>query len=311
MKLLQKILSHGLLIAFILAAIYAYIQRETLFPQWFPKSSHSHQQVEKDTQSKIEPVLPQENLSASPAGAGKAGDEPATVEATTVEPDEPARDDNPSTDEKSKESGSAMPENVSTTPEGRVLNEVTEAEPVPARAPTEIPGTTPADEVEVAQQQQAGITGIATPAQVEATREAGSVEAAEPKPVVVVKEAEAPVQEAKSVATDEPGDDRQLQAQLVQARQYFWQRNLPAAEEIYTSLAESYPDNPDLWGEIGNFYYSLRKRVPMIEAYTRSAKLLIARGEPQRARQLVRILHQLGSPQARQLEMEVLQQTGG
>ncbi|MFQ5644190.1 MAG: hypothetical protein ACE5FQ_10910, partial [Thiogranum sp.] len=37
MKLVQKILSHGLLIAFIVAAFFIYMNRVDLFPQWFAK----------------------------------------------------------------------------------------------------------------------------------------------------------------------------------------------------------------------------------------------------------------------------------
>lgn len=309
MKLLQKILSHGLLIAFILAAVYGYTQREKLFPQWFPRSDHTHQQAEKDAQSKSKPVIPQENLPAPTADTGTIGDESATGEAATVEPDELARNDNPGVDERL---------DVSTTTEAGTQNEVTEAEPVPARASAEIPGATTVDEKEAVRHAQTDISETAPPAQEkivlaqeDIVLEEAPRETAEPESVVVKQDAQAPVQEAESGTTDEPGGDKQLQEQLVQARQYFWQRNLQAAEEIYTSLAESYPDNPDVWGEIGNFYYSLRKRVPMIEAYTRSAKLLIARGDPRRARQLVSILYRLGAPQARQLEMELMQQAGG
>ena len=43
MKLIQKILSHGLLIAFVVGAFFAYTNRAELFPQWFGKKEKAWQ----------------------------------------------------------------------------------------------------------------------------------------------------------------------------------------------------------------------------------------------------------------------------
>ena len=192
-------------------------------------------------------------------------------------------------------------------------DEVIEPEPVSAQEPAAKSGIPsvqePVTAPEITVQVQTPVTD--TPVQEDTLIAETPIEEVEPSPVEVVQEPALPAQAEESVAITAPGIDEQLQAQLAQARQYFWQRNLPAAEEIYHSLAESYPDNPDVWGEIGNFYFSLRKREPVIEAYSRSAELLIARGEALRAHQLVRILYRLGAPQARRLEMQLMQQAGG
>ena len=39
MKLVQKVLSHGLLIAFFVAVFFVYMNRAELFPQWFSKAA--------------------------------------------------------------------------------------------------------------------------------------------------------------------------------------------------------------------------------------------------------------------------------
>ena len=41
MKIVQKIFSHGLLIAFFVAVFFIYLYRGELFPQWFDKQAQT------------------------------------------------------------------------------------------------------------------------------------------------------------------------------------------------------------------------------------------------------------------------------
>ena len=60
MKLVQKILSHGLLIAFIVAAFFAYTNRTKLFPQWFGKTEQAVQQAANETPEGAPALAPAE-----------------------------------------------------------------------------------------------------------------------------------------------------------------------------------------------------------------------------------------------------------
>ena len=58
MKLLQKILSHGLLIAFFVAVFFLYLYRVDLFPQWFGEDTPTLAKVEPGKFEKQHPVVP-------------------------------------------------------------------------------------------------------------------------------------------------------------------------------------------------------------------------------------------------------------
>jgi tetratricopeptide (TPR) repeat protein len=103
--------------------------------------------------------------------------------------------------------------------------------------------------------------------------------------------------------------DEQLAQQLEEVRALYWARDLRGAAAGYQSLGQAYPDNADVWGEIGNFYYSLRQAGPATNAYSRAIELLVQQGDKPRARQLLDVLYRLDASAARELETR-LQQTG-
>jgi len=105
-------------------------------------------------------------------------------------------------------------------------------------------------------------------------------------------------------------DSAQLQQQLAQARVLFWRKDTGGAALIYSSLTQAHPLNPDVWGEAGNFYYSLQQREQAADAYAHAIDLLLQQGEQQRAGQLLGVMHQLDEDKARALETQ-LQQSGG
>ena len=78
MKMLQKILSHGLLIAVIVAAFFMYTNRAELLPNWFGKDKTA-QADQVDKRAAVQPVEP--GATASPV---KSVDPVRGVENTDV-----------------------------------------------------------------------------------------------------------------------------------------------------------------------------------------------------------------------------------
>ena len=120
---------------------------------------------------------------------------------------------------------------------------------------------------------------------------------------------------AASGAASESGpqtnpEDARLQQQLERAREFYWQRDLRDAASAYQSLGEAYPENAEVWGEIGNFYFSLRRGEQAGAAYSHAIELLMQNNDPVRARQLLGVLFRLDARKARELETR-LQQAGG
>ncbi len=301
MKLVQKILSHGLLIIFVLAAIFIYTRRDEILPQWFGKPAgagqHSGQVVKEKTSpvaSKKQPTVntdkvTENTVTSSPPGTDNLPQQNAPQ--PTFPPE--------FTDDKLTGAGN-----------GGLVESDTEQ--TGGKKPT-APETEQAGENEpaVTGAQQTGDEG-ATPPAAEPAVMAGEApdtgNIPEPGDIPVTPQNEPATEPSAVVETTD--DAVTLQEQLIEARRYFWQHNLPAAEEAYRLLTERYPDNPDLWGEVGNFYFSLRQREPAIEAYSRSVELLISNDETVRAREIVKVLYRLGAPQASRLEMQLKQQKG-
>jgi tetratricopeptide (TPR) repeat protein len=111
-------------------------------------------------------------------------------------------------------------------------------------------------------------------------------------------------------AVVKPSADASARQALEQARILFWQRDMRAAAAAYESVAQAYPDNADVWGEIGNFYYTLRQRQPASLAYARAIELLIDQHDTERASQLVEVLFRLDANKGRELAAR-LQRIGG
>jgi cytochrome c-type biogenesis protein CcmH/NrfG len=101
--------------------------------------------------------------------------------------------------------------------------------------------------------------------------------------------------------------DADFQSRLDQARQHYWRRDMPAAEQAYRRLTESHPERAELWGELGNVFFSQKEMVQATDAYYRAIELLIEQGDTARARQLLGAMHQLDAEKAKQLETRLRQ----
>jgi len=295
MKLVQKILSHGLFIASVVAAFFIYSKRADLFPQWFTQSgapvsvAASEQQppaparsVSRPKPEKViskQPVAPLEQQAVPPedavvvpnAAAGDGGEPDAAVPAI------------PGADRQTPAAGAAADADVASTPRAESLR-------APAGGSYEQqPPVMPQPQASAAERQPAGA--------VDAEHAAADLPAT-PAPASEGAAATAPQQTA---------DEQQLRQQLEEARVLYWRRDMRGAASLYQSLSQAYPDNADVWGEAGNFYYSLKQREPAADAYYHAVDLLIEQGKQQRARQLLDVMHQLDEEKARALETRLQQ----
>jgi hypothetical protein len=177
-------------------------------------------------------------------------------------------------------------------PTYRPLDEAKPAEAKPAEAAQEPPAT----------------ETVAAPAAQQAAEPAASAQTTTPEAAAATAVPQTTV--AAAAQAGGSASDAQLERRLEEVRALFWRRDLSAATTAYQSLGQAYPENAEVWGEIGNFYYSLREAKAATAAYTRAIELLVQQGDQPRARQLLGVVYRLDAAAARKLEMR-LQQAGG
>jgi Flp pilus assembly protein TadD len=127
------------------------------------------------------------------------------------------------------------------------------------------------------------------------------------EPAAQAPAAAAPQQTPPAAASQQTPEDKQLQAQLEQARALYWRRDMRGAALVYQSLSQAHPQNPDVWGEAGNFYFNLQQREQAANAYYHAAELLIQQGQQRRARQLLDVIYRLDKDKASALEARLQQ----
>jgi tetratricopeptide (TPR) repeat protein len=81
------------------------------------------------------------------------------------------------------------------------------------------------------------------------------------------------------------------------ARRAFWNGDLEAAEAAYIEAIARYPDDPDLFGELGNLYVSMGRRQRALDAFYESALRLRATGESEKLSEVIDLLESHGYPQ--------------
>ena len=268
MKLVQKVLSHGLLIAFFVAVFFVYMNRAELFPQWFSRSAPvtaEHSQLKAESPATVAgQVSPPDTVASEPGAvseipAAASGDNQAQVSA---EPVPPAVEPQVHANDASK----------------------------PVFRP--IPETERVEVVESVSVNEAG------------SQQTDIVSAPLEEGVAVIEEETVVSTGQDSAAADD------FQGRLEQARAYFWQRDMRAALQAYQSLTESYPERAEVWGELGNLYFNIRKTSDAMDAYAHAAELLTEQGDAEGARELLNVMYRLDARQASQIEMR-LRQTGG
>jgi len=278
MKIVQKLLSHGLLILFFVAVFFVYLYRGDLFPQWFDKQAQTEETPSAAAQSPVVSVdesQPSQASGTDDNGQAAALESTAPAVASVEQPlvtEPPVSDAVPAGGEQSVE------------PAAQTADVAADAQYRPV-APEELAKETYNPVAEV-------------PASV--------ITAPEYRPLQT-KKTEPPA--AISADTGVAGKS-DVQSQLEQARQHYWGRDMPAAEQAYRRLTEAHPERADVWGELGNFFFSQREMVQATDAYYRAIELLIEQGDAERARQLLGTMHQLDAVKANELETR-LGQAGG
>lgn len=321
MKLVQKVLSHGLLIAFFVAVFFIYMNRMELFPQWFAKpapatTEHSRVEVESpatvatqvprpDEGGSMQDIVParpdtvvSESVDETPAAA--PGDNQAQAGAEAVQPDtEPQI---PATSEGSEPVFRPVQEGA------EVVQPATEPQ-IPATSGGSEPVFRPVQEkeaVEVAEPASGNEAGL---------QQADAVSA--PMEEAVAATEEETVASTEQVATGQAAADQDtaaasdFQERLELARAHFWQQDMRAALQEYQSLAESYPKRAEVWGELGNLYFNNRKISDAMNAYAHAAELLLEQGDAEGARELLNVMYRLDARSASQFEMRLRQAGGG
>ena len=289
MKIVQKILSHGLLIAFFVAVFFIYLYRGELFPQWFDQQAQT-EAAPATASTSPEPVAEQPRSAQSSV----PDDEAQLAQAVPAEPVAVA-DEQPPTEPLAGAAPEAAP---ATAPSEARTADVSEAAQRPAEAPAQTADTVTADQYRPLGAEDAEKQPFNPAAEVPDS----VVAAPEYRPLKAKKSAPHDAASEPGKAVARPADEADFQSQLETARQHYWRRDMRAAEQAYRRLSESHPQRAEVWGELGNLYYSQREMVQATDVYYRAIELLIEQGDTERARQMLGAMYQLDTDKARELE---------
>lgn len=175
------------------------------------------------------------------------------------------------------------------------------------------PEHTPPD-VELIQQKQPLTQTVVLPTANEKATSSKN-EAAKPAPIsstsrfepALIEKAESqPVAESINPSISQPktvaSATDQIEAQLVKARNAYWDRQYDQSIEIYQRLVKLTPERAELFGELGNVFYAVNQWEESVAAFYQAASLLIKQGHPEQARQLLPVITALDREKADQLQ---------
>ncbi len=93
----------------------------------------------------------------------------------------------------------------------------------------------------------------------------------------------------------------ELRTAWVQARRAYVGGNHAEAENLYKTLVETHPDEPDVAGELGNLYYTQGKNAEAAAMYFEAGQRMLRGRTPERAGILLGILNRLDKNKASEL----------
>ena len=307
MKVVQKVLSHGLLITFFIAVFLIYFYRVQLFPQWF--SAEPSAETVKESASvttapatpAADPVVMQDavpEVTTDASGLSSSGTETGIA----VQGEPAARP----LDRTFPQETPASTENTAVAePEPDRYRPVEDMPAVaePAQRSSDEP---PAQEDVHADMNDEIFRPLATDRNVEESRQTTS---AGKQPEVPMADARVPDTAAPVQEDAVPGGNQTLEEQLAAARVLFWNQEMDNAEKAYSGITVAYPENADAWGELGNVYVKLGRWSDAAGAFFKAANLLIDQGQSQRAANMLRVLYGLDAERGGELE-ERLKENG-
>lgn len=289
MKLIKFLLSHAILLAFLVALGFAYYYRAQLFSP--------------DINARIDYTVHKALVLARLAPEGS---EPVSTDTTEVPRTEVARIHGEKTETTGNET--SEPDTVSSLEDTSVT---TGAEQVPTEteetAPVTEQGTGPAVE-QASDQQEVTSAEVETPAQdtEPAAAETADPESAEQVAIVsidteAVSSEEETQQQAEKASTDKEAASASHSELIDQARLAFNSGNADKAISLYKELSELNPDDPNAYGELGNVYYAQGKWQLAGQAFYEAAIRLLRQGQHGQVQYLHRVIQGLDKESADKL----------
>lgn len=192
---------------------------------------------------------------------------------------------------------------VTATPDAAPSPAPVAASPAPAPAPATKSDAAPPQPSPAASAQSAD----AKPA---TASQPASKAAEPPKPAAPVASAPAadtaaPASKPSPAASTAPAAAPDKLAAAWRAAREAFNAGKPDAIDAYKSLMRSYPDVPDLAGELGNIYYSAGKWREAGETYYEAAQRYLKSPQPGYAACLLDVLRNLRSPEAERLAPQI------
>ncbi len=342
MKVVQKILSHGLLITFFVAIFFLYLYRGALFPQWFGASAEhrtgSAESVVKE--SRPAPVVDSSgaeqhrpdrrvvddyrrpgNTKVSPPAPAPAQSAPGLPPLVTEDESASAAHGLPPlVDDDEQASVANLPplvEDGATAPEpGAMPAESAPVTEIPMQTSPMQPPTADSHAPLIDRQAVQPVpvevpeTVVQPIEQVPTELSEPQEPATEPHEPVKAEAKDVPdlvSDEAESAPQPVPADNvaplaSDYPGQLAAARELFWKRDVTAAVYAYTQLVRSYPDRPGAWGELGNLYMTLGNKEKAADAYYQAIGLLIQQGQAEEAHNMLGVMQTLDPEKTNELK---------
>lgn len=110
---------------------------------------------------------------------------------------------------------------------------------------------------------------------------------------------------SKNPVPDYVEPKRNAREMLLVARQTFWNGNPLGSEKIYLDLVKLHESSPDVYGELGNVYYSQGKWEQAGKAYYQAAVRLLDLKQTQQVNYLLRVIQGLDAESAEKLKLKI------
>lgn len=145
------------------------------------------------------------------------------------------------------------------------------------------------------------VSGPETEQVAEPAAEPAAAPVVEPQPEgTVVQETANPVQQPQAPILA-PVLVQDLETGLTAARQAFWDGDRDQAEVLYLALTRDHPFETDIWGELGNLYFSMGRIDEAAQSYHSAGSVALQAGDLQHAKNIIGFLRGMDSDKADEL----------